>query len=217
MISKKEQILLAEDFAKNIHQEDPTGHDWFHVDRVRRVAKNICKEEGGDIFKVELTALLHDVYDHKLSQLSEEESSEKIVNFLISIKVDKSLTISIVQDINNLSYKGADVAQNKLSLEGMIVQDADRIDAIGAIGIARTFAYGGNKNRLIYDPEIKPIMHNNFNDYKKSTAPTINHFYEKLLLLKDRLNTNAAKKIAQERHTFMESFLEQFYKEWNFD
>tara|TARA_R110001592_G_scaffold355159_1_gene655490 strand:- start:627 stop:1280 length:654 start_codon:yes stop_codon:yes gene_type:complete len=216
MENKKQQIEITTKFAKSFHQNEATGHDWFHIDRVRNVALKISKKEGGNIFKIELTALLHDVADYKLNNGDEGLGLKKVADFLTSINVEETLKESILYDIANLSYKGVKVAQKELSLEGKIVQDADRIDAIGAIGVARTFAYGGNKNRMMYDPDCKPEMHANFDNYKNSTAPTINHFYEKLLLLKDRLNTETAKEIAKERHQFMETFLEQFYKEWEY-
>ena len=216
MENKKHQIVMTDKFAKSFHQNEASGHDWFHIDRVRNIALKISEIEGGDIFKIELTALLHDVADHKLNNGNEKLGLKKVDDFLMSINVEHSLKESILYDIANLSYKGAQVEQKELSLEGKIVQDADRIDAIGAIGVARTFTYGGNKNRMMYDPACEPEMHANFNNYKNNTAPTINHFYEKLLLLKDRLNTEFAKEIAEERHQFMETFLEQFYREWNF-
>lgn len=215
MENRNNQIELTTKFVKSFHQNEASGHDWFHIDRVRNIALKIAKIEGGNLFKIELTALLHDVADHKLNNGDEKLGLKKVDDFLTLMNIDESLKGSILYDIANLSYKGAKVVQKELSLEGKIVQDADRIDAIGAIGIARTFAYGGNKNRMMYDPSCKPEIHTDFNAYKNNTAPTINHFYEKLLLLKDRLNTNTAKEIAAERHHYMESFLEQFYKEWD--
>ena len=201
-------------FVKETLKNEPTGHDWFHVERVLKLSEKIAKSEGGDIFKVKLIALLHDIADYKLYK-NELEGVRKLQSFLKSIISDQNLIDDITQAINGISYKGAQVVQSELSKEGKIVQDADRLDAIGAIGIARTFAYGGNKNRLIYNPEEPPIMHKTFEEYKSSKGHTVNHFYEKLLLLKERLNTNTAKKIAQERHVYMENFLTQFYKEWN--
>ncbi len=208
------QIQQTIDFVKSFHQNEATGHDWFHIQRVNNLAKQIANKEGGDLFRVEMIALLHDVSDYKLNDGDESKGMQKIKTFLEKINVEANTIQLILKDIENISYKGANVEQKTLSKEGQIVQDADRIDALGAIGIARTFAYGGNKNRMIYDPEQKPEMHSNFENYKKSTAPTINHFYEKLLLLKDRMHTTTAKQIAEERHQFMLHFLEQFYKEW---
>jgi uncharacterized protein len=216
MENRPNQIELTTKFVKSFHQNEASGHDWFHINRVNNLAKKISEEEGGNLFKIELTALLHDVADHKLNNGDEKLGLKRVEEFLTSINIDDKLKEDILYDISNLSYKGAKVGQKELSLEGKIVQDADRIDAIGAIGIARTFAYGGNKNRMMYDPDCKPEMHTSFNTYKNNTAPTINHFYEKLLLLKDRLNTSTAKEIAVERHQFMGLFLTQFYKEWDF-
>ena len=214
MISSSAQIESTIAFVKSFHENEASGHDWFHIKRVVNLAKKISKKEGGDIFKIELIALLHDVADYKLNNGDEKLGLLKVSNFLTSIDVEQQLKEEILFDISHISYMGAGVEQQELSLEGRIVQDADRIDAIGAIGIARTFAYGGNKNRMMYDPASKPELHTNFEKYKSSTAPTINHFYEKLLLLKNRLNTPAAVELSNERHQFMEDFLEQFYKEW---
>lgn len=214
MNQKITQIQETINFVKSFHENDASGHDWFHIQRVTNLAKKIGEKEGGDLFRIEITALLHDVADYKLNNGDENKGIQKIINFLEKIEIDTSVIQLIISDIKNISFKGAEVGQNPLTKEGQIVQDADRIDAIGAIGIARAFAYGGNKNRMIYDPEQKPEMHTNFENYKKSTAPTINHFYEKLLLLKDRMHTVAAKQIAEERHLFMKEFLKQFYKEW---
>ncbi|MCB9335938.1 MAG: HD domain-containing protein [Flavobacteriales bacterium] len=214
MGNKEIQIQQTIDFVKSFHQNEATGHDWFHIQRVNNLAKQIVNKEGGDLFRVEMTALLHDVSDYKLNGGDESRGMQKIKTFLEEISVGADTIQLILKDIENISYKGAHVEQKTLSKEGQIVQDADRIDALGAIGIARTFAYGGNKNRMIYNPEQKPVMHTHFENYKKSTAPTINHFYEKLLLLKDRMHTETAKQIAEERHQFMLHFLEQFYKEW---
>jgi len=214
MINKSKAIEVATEFVKSFHQNEATGHDWFHIKRVVNLAKKISKKEGGDLYKIELTALLHDVADHKLNNGDEKLGLLKVADFLTSINVEDPLRETILYDIEHLSYKGAKVEQIELSLEGEIVQDADRIDALGAIGIARTFAFGGNKNRMMYDPDSKPEMHSDFKKYKNSTAPTINHFYEKLLLLKDRLNTSTAVEIANQRHQYMEDFLEQFYREW---
>lgn len=217
MNQKISQIQETINFVKSFHENDASGHDWFHIQRVTNLAKKIGEKEGGDLFRIEITSLLHDVADYKLNDGDENKGIQKIIYFLEKIEIDTSVIQFIISDIKNISFKGAVVGQNPLTKEGQIVQDADRIDAIGAIGIARTFAYGGNKNRMIYDPEQQPEMHTTFEKYKKSTAPTINHFYEKLLLLKDRMNTSTAKQIAADRHLFMEDFLKQFYKEWNFE
>ena len=210
-IQQNRLIEVTEEYVRNYFENESSGHDWWHIYRVRNMAIRIAKTEGGDLFLIEMAALLHDLDDWKLSDAGQESKTEK---WLHSIDFPKSKIPVILEIIEQVSFKGAGVENRAISVEAKIVQDADRLDAIGAIGIARTFAYGGNKGRLIYHPDIKPEMHNSFDEYKKTTAPTINHFYEKLLLLKDMLNTKTAKEIAKERHRFMETFLEQFYGEW---
>ena len=200
--------FIAREFAS-----EGSGHDWFHVDRVRRMALRIAKKEGVDLFVTEMAALLHDLDDYKITG-SESDVPVKAKKFLSSMDVDEDVSELILQVIEEVSYKGSGIETPVSSVEAAVVQDADRLDAIGAIGIARTFAYGGHKNRLIYDPDIVPVMHDDFHSYKSSTAPTINHFFEKLLLLKDRMNTNTAKLIAEQRHRFMENYLQQFFDEW---
>jgi uncharacterized protein len=178
---------------------------------VRNIALKISQTEGGNRFLIEMAALLHDVDDWKING---DGYTLKAETWLKKFKIPKTEIENILEIINQVSFKGAGVKTNATTIEAKIVQDADRLDAIGAIGIARTFAYGGNKGRPIYLPEIKPVLHDDFDSYKKGTAPTINHFYEKLLLLKNRLNTATAIEIAKKRHTFMEVFLEQFFTEW---
>lgn len=212
-MNKEELIERANLFVKDTLSDEPTGHDWWHIKRVVGLSEQIASKEGGDLFKIKLIALLHDIADYKLYE-DEKEGVVKLKNFLNSLLPDQPLREAILKDINAISYKGANVAIDELSKEGQIVQDADRLDAIGAIGIARAFAYGGNKNRSMHNPEEKPKQHQSFDEYKKSKGSTINHFYEKLLLLKDRMNTETAKSIATKRHVFMENYLEQFYKEW---
>jgi uncharacterized protein len=211
-ISETEAISLTDNYVRSLFENDFTGHDWWHINRVRNLALKIAGKEGGDGFVIEMSALLHDVDDWKINN---EENSSKALEWLKIIKIPDSVSKRILDVIEQVSFKGAGVKNEADSTEAKIVQDADRLDAIGAIGIARTFAYGGSKQRPIYLPEIKPELHNNFESYKKTTAPTINHFYEKLLLLKNRLNTKTAIEIAKNRHTFMETFLEQFFKEWD--
>lgn len=189
-----------------------TGHDWWHVYRVWIMAGRIAKEMSIDRELVELAALLHDMADHKLEH--PDKGKALMISWLEEEGFDPIRIDSIVKIACCVSYKGSEVADEELPIEGQIVQDADRLDAIGAVGIARTFAYGGSKHREIYNPNIKPEQHQSFEAYRKSTAPTINHFYEKLLLLKDRLHTAKAKEIAQKRHGFMELYLDRFYKEW---
>ena len=190
------------------------GHDWFHIERVYNNATHIAKGELVDELVVALGALLHDIADSKFFNGDETVAPKMATEFLISQNCDSAVIEHVVQIIKNISFRGGNKAQEFTSPELDVVQDADRLDAIGAIGIARTFNYGGFKNRKLYDPEVKPQLDMTVDEYKKSTAPTINHFYEKLLLLKDRMNTKTGKKIAEKRHSYMEGFLEQFYREW---
>jgi uncharacterized protein len=191
------------------------GHDWFHIERVWKNAKLIASGEECDLEVVELAALLHDIADSKFHGGDEEIGPRKAREYLTTAGVDSKKANHIVAIIENVSFKGGHNARNHSSIELDIVQDADRLDAIGAIGIARTFNYGGFKNRAIYDPSIAPNLNMTKEEYKKSKAPTINHFYEKLLLLKDLMNTQSGKRIAEQRHQYMEGFLIQFYNEWN--
>jgi uncharacterized protein len=193
------------------------GHDWFHVERVYKNALRIAQEEPCDLLVVKLGALLHDIADSKFHGGDEHIGPQKARAFLESQEVDQSTIDHVLQIIENISFKGGNFEKTFRSKELEIVQDADRLDAIGAIGIARTFNYGGFKNRPIYNPSIQPNLHMSKEEYKNSEAPTLNHFYEKLLLLKDRMNTPTGKKIALERHRFMEHFLSQFYAEWDGD
>jgi len=200
-------------FIESEFRTEGSGHDWFHIDRVRKMALRIGETEDCDLFIVEMAALLHDLDDWKLTATSTTEPS-RAEKWLDSIGLNSEVALHILEIIDEVSFKGAGIETPVKSIEAAIVQDADRLDAIGAIGIARTFAYGGHKSRLIYDPSVIPVMHNDFQEYKNNSAPTINHFYEKLLLLKDRMNTGAAKIIAEQRHRFMSDYLEQFYEEW---
>lgn len=212
------------EFVKKELENAEGGHDWFHIERVFKNAILISKDEQIDVFVVSLAALLHDIADPKFNNGDERIGPKKATKFLIEQKVPKDIGIHIVNIIKNMSFKNtfdtkksaAQVKSKKFtSKELQVVQDADRLDAIGAIGIARCFNYGGFKNRALYDPEILPKLSMTKEEYKNSTAPTINHFYEKLLLLKDKMNTKAGKKIAEKRHLFMELYLKQFYDEWN--
>ncbi|TXE13077.1 HD domain-containing protein [Seonamhaeicola algicola] len=191
------------------------GHDWFHTLRVYNNALLIAKNESVNIFIVALGALLHDIADSKFHNGDETIGPKVAREFLFKLNVDSAVIEHVVNIIENISFKGGNEAQKFTSAELDVVQDADRLDAIGAIGIARTFNYGGFKNRQLYNPSIPPNLNMTKAEYKNSTAPTINHFYEKLLLLKDRMNTQTGKKLAIERHQFMELFLKQFYNEWN--
>ena len=200
-------------FVKKTLENAEGGHDWFHIERVYKNALLIAKEESCVITVVQLGALLHDIADSKFHQGDESVGPSVARQFLESEKVDEEIIEHVVNIIKNISYKGGNIKKTFFSIELDIVQDADRLDAIGAIGIARTFNYGGFKNRPMYDPAIAPKLDMTKEEYKNSDAPTVNHFYEKLLLLKDIMNTNTGKQIAQQRHHFMETFLTQFYDE----
>lgn len=192
-----------------------SGHDWFHIERVWKLSLKIQEKEGGDKLIIELAALLHDIADAKFHNGDETLASKIVRNFLTEQNLDPSVMEKVIFIIENMSFKNRNDAPENLPLELKIVQDADRLDAIGAIGIARTFNFGGYKNNLMYHPDIKPKLNQTKEEYKKSNGTTINHFYEKLLLLKDLLNTDTAKNIADHRHQFMLQFLEEFYNEWN--
>ena len=194
---------------------DSSGHDWWHIWRVWQNARRIGVEERADLFVVELAALLHDIADWKFHDGDETAGPRASRAWLADQNVDAATIDHVCEIIATLSFKGAGVPTPMRTLEGKVVQDADRLDAIGAIGIARAFAYGGHKGRAIYDPDQPPQPHASFEAYKKNAGPTINHFYEKLLLLRDLMNTVAARRLAKERHEFMEQFLQQFYREWN--
>jgi uncharacterized protein len=202
-------------YVKQELKDAEAGHDWFHIERVYNLAMMIAKTESCDIKVVQYGALLHDIADSKFHDGDETIGSKKASNFLKSINESDEVINHVIKIIENISFKGGNFKQDFKSKELDIVQDADRLDAMGAIGIARTFNYGGFKNMPLYDPEIKPNLNMDKNTYKKSKAPTINHFHEKLLLLKDRMNTNKGSEIAQIRHNFMVDYLQQFENEWH--
>ena len=207
---------LAEEVKKRFEGEG-SGHDWWHVYRVWKMAQHIGREEGAGMFVVELAALLHDIADHKFHNGDDTVGPKVARQILSGYKVQDDVIDHVCEIIATLSYKGAGVATDMRTLEGKIVQDADRLDAIGAVGIARCFAYGGHKNRPIHVPGDDPVLHQSKDSYFKSAGPSINHFYEKLLLLKDRMNTKIARKMAEDRHKYMEDYLDRFYKEWEGD
>jgi len=213
-IDGQEVIQLTVDYVKSHLQSEASGHDWWHVYRVWKLSKYIAAKEGADLFVVQLAALLHDIADWKFYGGDEEIGPETAKKWLNHFSLPGATIDHICQIIKDISFKGAGVADKMESAEGKIVQDADRLDAIGAIGIARCFAYGGNKNNPMHDPQFKPKMHNSSKEYFFSKTTSINHFYEKLFLLKDRINTQTGKKIAEKRHTFMKQFLDNFFLEW---
>ncbi len=201
-------------FVKDQLKDAEGGHDWFHIQRVYNNALNIAQGEHCDLLVVQLGALLHDVADSKFHDGDENVGPQMARNFLESQGVDAETIAHTLAIIQNISFKGGNFEKKFSSIELDIVQDADRLDALGAIGIARTFNYGGFKNRPLYNPDIAPRLNMSKEEYKASTAPTLNHFYEKLLLLKDRMNTATGRQMAEGRHAYMEGFLAQFYAEW---
>ncbi len=213
-MNKESIIQITKEFVKEQLRNAEGGHDWFHIERVWKTSKHIALEEDADTFIVELGALLHDIADSKFHNGDEDIGPAIARKFLQSIGADDFTIREVDHIIRHISFKGGHTTTQVMSTELKIVQDADRLDAIGAIGIARAFNYGGFKGRALYDPAIKPNLHMDKETYKNSSAPTINHFYEKLLLLKDRMNTKTGKKFAESRHEFMLNFLENFYKEW---
>ena len=216
-MNQEEVIQNTIAFVKEELKDAEGGHDWFHIERVFRNTLLIARDEKVDAFVVSLAALLHDIADPKFHNGNEKLGPKKATKFLIDQNVPKETGKHVVKIIKNISFKNS-LEENKNqfnSKELQVVQDADRLDAIGAIGIARCFNYGGFKNRALYDPEVQPNLNMTKEEYKNSKAPTINHFYEKLLLLKDEMNTDAGRKIAENRHEYMEGFLKQFYNEWN--
>lgn len=214
-MNKENIIQQTEDFVKNKLMGEGSGHDWWHVFRVWKTAIAIAKQEKSDLFIVELGALLHDVADWKFHGGDDLAGGRVAQQWLESLGVEKATIDHVCAIVNSVSFKGAGVPTPTKTIEAAIVQDADRLDAIGAIGIARAFAYGGHKGRELYNPAIKPEEHASFEQYKKNTGTTINHFYEKLLLLKNLMNTATAKNMAEKRHSFMEKYLDAFFEEWN--
>ena len=215
-MSKKEIIIEATMvFVKETLKDAESGHDWFHTLRVYNNARLIAKSESVDLYIVALGALLHDIADSKFHNGDDTVGPRVARKFLLQHNVDSFVIDSVIDIINNISFNKSLETNNKPnSIELDVVQDADRLDAIGAIGIARCFNYGGFKNRKLFDPSIKPNLKMSKKEYKNSKAPTINHFYEKLLLLSDKMNTKTGKKIAKERHQFMTEYLDQFHAEW---
>ena len=215
-MTNNEVIESTKFFVKKALANAEGGHDWFHIERVYKNALLISKNEAVDAFVVALSALLHDIADSKFHDGDETVGPNMAREFLFKLNIDSAIIEHVVKIIANMSFNKS-LGNEELfkSKELEVVQDADRLDAIGAIGIARCFNYGGFKNRVLFNPSIKPNLQMTKEEYKASNAPTINHFYEKLLLLKDKMNTKTGKQIATERHLFMETFLEQFFSEWD--
>lgn len=213
-MNKQEVIDNTVKYVREKLEGEASGHDWWHVYRVWKMAQNIGQKENADMFVVELAALLHDIADFKFHDGDENMGAKVSGEWLDGQGVEEEIIEHVCDIVKNVSFKGANVASGIKTKEGMIVQDADRLDAMGAMGIARTFAYGGSKNREIYNPEIDSELHDSFEKYKNSKGSSINHFYEKLLLLKNLMNTESGKEIAQGRHLIMENFLKNFFDEW---
>jgi uncharacterized protein len=214
-MSEKELLERTENYVRETLKNAEAGHDWFHIERVLNTARLIVKTENADALIVELAALLHDIADSKFNNGDEELGPRLAGEFLTAQGLDTERIVHVQQIMRHMSFKASFDAKTFSSPEMEVVQDADRLDAIGAIGIARAFTYGGHKNHELYNPAIKPNLTMSREEYKNTKAPTINHFYEKLLLLKDKMNTETGKRLAEQRHQYMLGFLQQFYAEWN--
>jgi len=217
MLNLKQQKIINDIvlYVQGLFSDEGSGHDWWHIARVWNTSKKIGEILDADQYIVQLAALLHDIADWKFHDGDLSAGPNKAKELLTSMEVEDDVINHVCEIIENISFKGAGEENGIRTIEGKIVQDADRLDAIGAIGVARAFAYGGSRDRLLYDPDIDPEPHDDFEEYKSNTSPTINHFYEKLLLLKELMNTDEGKRIAEERHRYLEDFLNQFYREWD--
>ncbi|QHL86381.1 HD domain-containing protein [Nibribacter ruber] len=214
-MEETELIQATAQHLEQLFSGEGSGHDWWHIRRVWKTATKIGEQEGADLLVVQLGALLHDIADWKFHDGNEQAGPDAAMAWLASLNAPVSLQQKVVTIVKEVTFKGAGVETKPSTLEGQVVQDADRLDAIGAIGIGRAFAYGGYKGRELYNPGISPELHASFEEYKKNQAPTLNHFYEKLFLLKDRMNTATGKKLAQERHSIMQAYVQQFLAEWH--
>ncbi len=215
MADRGEVVRRTAEWVRGRLEGEGTGHDWWHVDRVRKTALRLAAEEGADGFVVELAALLHDVADHKFHGGDDTVGPRVAREWLRSLGVDGDTTDHVCEIVGGVSYRGAGVPTPMRTAEGKVVQDADRLDAVGAVGIARAFAFGGSRGRPLHDPNEPPVAHASFEAYKASGGSTVNHFHEKLLLLRERMNTAAARRVAEGRHRFMEEYLERFHAEWD--
>ena len=213
-MNPSEVIARTANHIKTLLSGESTGHDWWHVYRVWQNAIHIGKQEKADMFVVELASLLHDIADWKFHSGDDSAGPREARKWLEKLNVDSNVTNRVCTIVNEVSFKGAGIRTTPTTLEGQVVQDADRLDALGAIGIARAFAYGGYKGQEIYNPEITPALHKSFEEYKNSDGTTINHFHEKLLLLKDLMNTTSGRRMAEQRHEYLVKFLERFHLEW---
>lgn len=216
-MENNEIIKRTQEHVKNVLGADNSGHDWWHIYRVWKTARYIAANEQADLFIVDLAALLHDIADWKFHDGDATIGSKSAKQWLSQFAMTEDNIKHVCTIIESVSFKGAGVKSTVTTLEAQIVQDADRLDAMGAIGIGRAFAYGGYADRKMYDPAIPPVTHQSFKTYKAHKGTTINHFYEKLLLLKDRMNTQTGKRLAQSKHQVMENFLKQFLMEWEAD
>lgn len=213
--SKHKVIQSLSQLVKEKFENETTGHDWWHTLRVFRMARRIGRKEKVNLFIIELASLLHDIADWKFHKGDDGIGAKVARDILVKYNIPESDIAHVCEIVKNVSFKGAGVKSKIKTREGMVVQDADRLDALGAIGVARTFAYGGHVSLPIYNPEGKIRKHKNFEEYKKGSDSSIHHFYDKLLLLKGRMNTRTGKHIAQERHKFIEDFLNRFFQEWD--
>jgi uncharacterized protein len=213
-MENKKIVDQTAEYIKSRLIGEGSGHDWWHVYRVWKNAVHIAEYEQAYLFIVELAALLHDIADWKFNNGNDDIGPQLAKEWLDKLGVEEGTVTHVCRIIKDVSFKGAGVATGMNTIEGKIVQDADRLDAMGAIGIGRAFAYGGSKGREMYNPDLKPEQHDSFEQYKNSRGSSINHFYEKLLLLRELMNTDTARKIAEKRHAFMEEYLHEFYQEW---
>jgi len=217
-MTEEEIIERTKKHVDELMRGEASGHDWWHVYRVWKMALHLAEmEKGADTLVVSLGALLHDIADWKFNGGNIEVGPRKAREWLESIGVEESVIEKVAYIVRNISYRGGTNTETMNTLEGKIVQDADRLDALGAVGVARTFVFGGSRGREMYDPDKKPLKEVTLEAYQKAVddGTTINHFYEKLLLLKDKMNTESARKIAQHRHEYLETFLDEFYAEWD--
>lgn len=213
-MDRQQLVQRTAEFVRQKLSGDATGHDWWHIHRVRVMARRLAREEGADLLVVELAALLHDIADWKFHDGDLEAGPLAASAWLAECGVEHSVIEQVADIIGSLSFKGARVETPMATLEGRVVQDADRLDALGAVGIARAFAYGGSQRREIYDPDTAPVAHTSFDAYRSSASSTVHHFHEKLLLLADRMNTETARRLARGRHDYMQSYLDRFHEEW---